>query len=332
MALPLAAALVLGGARVAATSAARRYGAAAVTAGAKYAKPVIQKGKQLADDAAGSVSKYFKKPEAPSKPDFVVDSAGTVSRAGQAAPKPSGTITVDSAGTARMPNYPLATQGSRALTVKQPPKMTPVKPEGGTSIKGMLTKGAAVASTAYNLGQVKEAKAPTLDTSNVSQPPAVSEEAAPKVSVRANSKGKVARVSVGTNAAGDGGSGSQFSLSDGTSKIGLKMPKEGDPEGGVGLKIPASVKSFGDSVSVQGSGNMDAATPQDENFGMTEEQLKKIGLDESNKELAASGSGGSWRRFLEGNIDQAGSEAYNKYGAGYGRTVMKRRLAAQNSQ
>lgn len=316
MALPLAAALVLGGARVAATSAARRYGATAVKA----------------------ASKYFKKPEAPaapSKPDFVVDAAGTATRAGQAAPKPSGTITVDSAGTARMPNYPVATQGSRSLTIPpKAPKVDPVKPQGtGTSVKGMLAKGAAVATTGYNLSQVKEAQAPTLDTSEVKAPAAAADDAdAPKTSVKSNSGG-VARVSVGTNKAGDGGSGSKFSLSNGTSNVGLKPRKEGDPEGGVGLKVPAAVvRSFGSAMGVQGTGNMDQpAESQDDNFGMTEEQLKQVGLDESNKELAANG-GGSLRRLLEGNIDQAGSAAYNKYGAGYGRTVMKRRLSAQNSQ
>lgn len=47
---------------------------------------------------------------------------------------------------------------------------------------------------------------------------------------------------------------------------------------------------------------------------LTEAGLKKAGLAASNSE----GFGGSFKRLFEGNIDQKGSEAYNKYGAGRG--------------
>jgi len=230
MPLPLAAALVLGGARVAATSAARRYGAAALTAGAKYAKPVIQKGKQMADDAAESVSKYFKKPEAPaapSKPDFVVDSAGTVSRAGQAAPKPStgSTITVDAGGTARMPNYPVATQGSRAVTVAGKKTIDPKYAATPSKLKDMVGKATTIASTAQLAGTPQKAEAPTVDTGAT-----VTEEKAPSAaSVKVLDKGR-------------------------TVKVGASAPKKVEAEG---APAGASVSSQNNVAAVQGSGNMD---------------------------------------------------------------------------
>ena len=54
-----------------------------------------------------------------------------------------------------------------------------------------------------------------------------------------------------------------------------------------------------------------------------EEAYKRAGLAASNAELAAKPQGflESFRRLGEGNIDQPGSEAYNKYGAGRGRAL-----------
>lgn len=59
--------------------------------------------------------------------------------------------------------------------------------------------------------------------------------------------------------------------------------------------------------------------------------LKQLGLAVSNAERKANPSGGafsSFQRFTEGNIDQAGSAAYNKYGEGYGKSVVEREIAA----
>ena len=57
-----------------------------------------------------------------------------------------------------------------------------------------------------------------------------------------------------------------------------------------------------------------------------EAKYKAAGLAASNAEKKSSGFLGLGR-FLEGNIDQKGSEAYNKYGAGYGR-----KLEAENDR
>lgn len=58
----------------------------------------------------------------------------------------------------------------------------------------------------------------------------------------------------------------------------------------------------------------------------SEEKLKEMGLEASNREMAADSGGGvvsGFRRlidrFKEGNIDQPGSLAYERYGAGRGR-------------
>ena len=97
-----------------------------------------------------------------------------------------------------------------------------------------------------------------------------------------------------------------------------------------------SVKDMGTKDSVQMHGNVDGYgsqhdTPEvsDPSEGMSEEQLKKIGLDTSNAEMAAAGKSGSISRFLEGNIDDANSVAYKKYGAGYGREVLRRKAASK---
>lgn len=103
--------------------------------------------------------------------------------------------------------------------------------------------------------------------------------------------------------------------------------------------VKPSIKAQDSASSVQLYGNVDGYGSEherpelpksvDPTEGMSEDQLKKIGLDTSNAELEASGSKGSIARFLEGNIDDPNSVAYKKYGAGYGREVMKRRAASQ---
>jgi hypothetical protein len=228
MALPLAMALGLTVARTAAGQAVKRYGATALAAGSKYASKAATKGKELADDAVGAAKSYFKKPEAPSKPDFVVDSAGTVSRAGQAVPKPSagGSIKVDSSGTARLPNYPLATQGSRAVTVTGKKTIDPKYAATPSKLKDMVGKAATITSTAQLAGSSQKAEAPTVDTSEVADTP----EVKPAASVKVLGNGRTTRVGTGS-----------------TKKV------EAEPE-----KAPAAVvSSQNNSVSVQGSGNMD---------------------------------------------------------------------------
>jgi hypothetical protein len=98
-----------------------------------------------------------------------------------------------------------------------------------------------------------------------------------------------------------------------------------------------AIKDMGAKDSVQLHGNVDGYgaqhdTPEvkDPSEGMSEEALKKIGLDASNAEMAARGDTGSFLgRLSEGNIDDANSVAYKKYGAGYGREVLRRRAAGK---
>jgi hypothetical protein len=98
-----------------------------------------------------------------------------------------------------------------------------------------------------------------------------------------------------------------------------------------------AIKDMGAKSSVQMYGNVDgygaeneAPDVKDPSEGMSEEQLKKIGLDASNAEMAARGDTGSFLgRLSEGNIDDANSVAYKKYGAGYGREVLRRRAAGK---
>lgn len=128
---------------------------------------------------------------------------------------------------------------------------------------------------------------------------------------------KVVRVQTGTK---DGTKTS--AVSTGTTSVTSKAPEVAEVKPSEG----ATIKAADNVQSVQGAGNMDA--PKDPSEGVSEEELKRIGLEESNKELAAKGGGSLLQRLKDGNIDQAGSAAYNKYGAGYGREVLRRRLAA----
>lgn len=108
-------------------------------------------------------------------------------------------------------------------------------------------------------------------------------------------------------------------------------PKQEETSGAV------AIKDMGAKDSVQMHGNVDGYGAQhdtpdvkDPSEGMSEEQLKKIGLDASNAEMAARGDTGSFLgRLSEGNIDDANSVAYKKYGAGYGREVLRRRAAGK---
>lgn len=98
-----------------------------------------------------------------------------------------------------------------------------------------------------------------------------------------------------------------------------------------------AIKDMGTKDSVQLHGNVDGYGSQhdlpevkDPTEGMSEDALKKIGLDTSNAEMAARGDKGSlFGRLSEGNIDDPNSVAYKKYGAGYGREVLRRRAAGK---
>jgi len=70
--------------------------------------------------------------------------------------------------------------------------------------------------------------------------------------------------------------------------------------------------SIGDSVSSLGN-----VTSNVMKADLTDASLKKAGLAASNKD-ASKGFAGSFKRLFEGNIDNAGSAAYKKYGAGRG--------------
>lgn len=102
-------------------------------------------------------------------------------------------------------------------------------------------------------------------------------------------------------------------------------------------KPAAAIKDMGEKDSVQLHGNVDGYGSQhdlpevkDPSEGMSEEALKKIGLDTSNAEMVARGDKGSlFGRLSEGNIDDPNSVAYKKYGAGYGREVLRRRAAGK---
>lgn len=57
----------------------------------------------------------------------------------------------------------------------------------------------------------------------------------------------------------------------------------------------------------------------------TEDELKAIGLEASKSDE----KGGMFDRLTEGNIDQSGSKAYSKYGAGRGRTEVLKKLGTK---
>lgn len=205
-----------------------------------------------------------------------------------------------------------------------PPKALPA-PKGaatGGAKPSTLGNAAALGAAAVAAASTPDPKPAsnansggTIDTRNVQTPAASAPAPAP--APKAPPKPKVMRVQTGAK-----GGTKTSAVSTGTTSVASK-----DAEGAeVSQPAGVTIKAQDNVQSVQGSGNMD--TPKDPAEGVSVEELKRIGLEESNKELAAKGGGGLWQRLKDGNIDQAGSAAYNKYGAGYGREVLRRRAAA----
>lgn len=205
-----------------------------------------------------------------------------------------------------------------------PPKALPA-PKGvatGGTKSSSLGNAAALGAAAVAAASTPDPKPAsnansggTIDTRNVKPTPAA--PAAPKAAPAP----KVMRVQTGAK-----GGTKTSAVSTGTTTLGRAASSEGNAGE---AEARTYIKAQNNVQSVQGAGNMD--TPKDPTAGVSEEELKRIGLEESNKELAAKGGGGLWQRLKDGNIDQAGSAAYNKYGAGYGREVLRRRAAAKSN-
>lgn len=298
MAIPVAYALALGAAKVGGKAALRR---------------LASKGK----DAVNAVRSRYSKPKAPTpstKPDFQVDSGGVVSKFGTQVTK-RGTITVDSAGVARNANYPLTVQGSRAVAVIDKPKIS------------QIPKRSALKYAAKNTAMTSPVIATAMLSGSGDDKPSTGRGSAAVDEVeRITREGLAPKTTPPTAKATVKAAPSK------TSKV--STAKAAEPPKADNEVKGISVKDMGAKDSVQMHGNVDGYgsqndTPEvsDPSEGMSEEQLKKIGLETSNAEMAAAGKSGSISRFLEGNIDDANSVAYKKYGAGYGREVLRRKAA-----
>lgn len=117
-------------------------------------------------------------------------------------------------------------------------------------------------------------------------------------------------------------------------------------DAGIAKKPAAAPNRPPAELANSGGAKMPASSPSSVQVGATAEpevteasimkkynvsNLKQLGLAVSNEERKSNSSSGafsSFQRFAEGNIDQEGSAAYNKYGAGYGKAVVEREIAA----
>lgn len=100
----------------------------------------------------------------------------------------------------------------------------------------------------------------------------------------------------------------------------------------------ATVKDLGGggntaSVTASSAASEPEITMKDIMAKFSVADAKKVGLDTSNAELKANPQTfkGSFQRFTEGNIDQEGSTAYNKYGAGRGYQELLKKAKAKKS-
>ena len=95
-------------------------------------------------------------------------------------------------------------------------------------------------------------------------------------------------------------------------KTPTKFVGQGLRKAGMSVGDGAKLQGMSDRVSNLGKVKSNVMTAD-----LTDASLKKAGLAASNKD-ASKGFAGSFKRLFEGNIDNAGSAAYKKYGAGRG--------------
>ena len=297
---------------------------------------IVVRGAKYLVKGAKSLKKSPKK-----APDYVVDNKGVARRPNQKPPAATkqpnpqqGTITVDSAGTARKSSYPVATQGSRALT-------KPVAAPKSSGVNARSIAGAAVTagatylglrdmqetpydptkvfgsrkgqeapktsdnySKSFTAGSARRSFAATdprrsdvggrqvVSKSRSAAPAAAAITPKPIEKVKAIKNSAVKSVTTVASQANAGTAAETKFVGSGLKKAGVSI------DGGMSER-----------VSKLGEVNSSVMTAD-----LTEAGLKKAGLAASNSE----GFGGSFKRLFEGNIDQKGSEAYNKYGAGRG--------------
>jgi len=296
---------------------------------------IVVRGAKYLVKGAKSLKKSPKK-----APDYVVDNKGVARRPNQKPPAATkqpnpqqGTITVDSAGTARKGSYPVATQGSRALT-------KPVAAPKSSGVNARSIAGAAVTAGATYLG-LRDMQETPYDPTKVFGSRKGQE--APKTSdnySKSFTAGSARRSFAATDPRrSDVGGRQVVSKSRSTAPAAATKPKtikqvEAKKNRSVtSVTTVASQANAGTAAETKfvGSGLKTAGVSIDGGMServsklgevnssvmkadLTEAGLKKAGLAASNSE----GFGGSFKRLFEGNIDQKGSEAYNKYGAGRG--------------
>ena len=300
---------------------------------------IVVRGAKYLVKGAKSLKKSPKK-----APDYVVDNKGVARRPNQKPPAATkqpnpqkGTITVDSAGTARKSSYPVATQGSRALT-------KPVAAPKSSGVNARSIAGAAVTAGATYLG-LRDLQETPYDPSKVFSSRKGQE--APKTSdnySKSFTAGSARRSFAATDPRRSDVGGRQVvsksraaatpkaitqaaatktrSVSAAPAKTVTTVASQANA--GTAAKANTDTKFVGSPLKAVGVNFDGGMSERVSKLGevnssvmkadLTEAGLKKAGLAASN----SGGFGGSFKRLFEGNIDQKGSEAYNKYGAGRG--------------
>jgi hypothetical protein len=265
MALPLGLALIGGAAQTALRVGGRR----ALASGAKYFKQGADAVSSKVGEVASTARNYFSKPKqiGYNKPDFVVDSKGTA-RLGANKTYPVVPYEANKqAAKAAAKHMPKAVGAASTVMAAESMVSKDEKPSGSVDTgKQVVRAGRGQFTKGGDAPKVAEVKADT-----------------PEPSTPKKQEG-VAKVQTG-----NGGNSSKYSLSKGTTSVGIKPPSEsdGDEYSGEGLKVTgAAVKAFGDNIRVGGSGNMDAPDPdpQFEAAMADYEEFKSAGGDGSDLE------------------------------------------------
>jgi hypothetical protein len=293
------------------------------------------------------------KKAAPKKPDYFVDSKGTArkgrpTKATAPANKKQDVISVDGTGVARKANYPVATQGNRSpAVVKGSNRGAKQSGVNARSVAGAVVSGASAVlgmrdleETPYDPSKV----IPSLWKSKPDNSAALARSARASAAVTDPRRVDNGARRTQGNA---GGTAAKKIVQTATQSASQKPTVKSrsvssNPVAAVDVTPSAAARADDrpqrtvfqtEGTKVATASPVQDAAPDEasimKKYGVS--NLKQLGLAVSNAERKANPSGGafaSFQRFTEGNIDQAGSAAYSKYGAGYGKSVVDREIAA----
>lgn len=345
MALPLVAALGIAAIRQGIPHAAKylaQRGAQAVTSGAS--KAAIKAGLKKAPkpdfvtNTAGVTTKAGQKFEVATQGSRAVVPKGGAARGASEAPKPD--FVTNSAGQTMRhgQKFELATQGSRSVKPYQAKpsgkgEVIDATPKDKGSIRANLAKVAPIA-TASAMVPDSTPKKVTLDAKTASDARTASAANDPRrvdkqvATAPASTASKIVK-----GKAAAGGSRSVAKPAP-VAKPAVSTDKPPAEKATSGASVTDLNGNKTTAVTASSAASEPEITMKDIMAKFSVADAKQVGLDTSNAELKKNPQTflGSFQRFTEGNIDQEGSAAYSKYGAGRGYDELLKREQAKRKK